>query len=128
METTFEHKFRQVGGDYGDPIEFGGIWIDDATGTMWALHVGISDMVDRTGENEGAIKLSFYRYCGAEETDVRAEFDWCDWNAIEDCCDSKGQTDPIRLFEDIGAYYGWDEIDSYPYEITVAEAKQLFGL
>ncbi len=113
---------------YGDknPWLFGGAWLcDDEVIYLEGLDV-VSDSAD---EDDDSIALEVYRF---SVTDDPSKESWVD---IEHVAAFVGmdvedfQEQPFaNQWIDIGSYYGFNELDSYPDKFTKAELSEYLGV
>jgi hypothetical protein len=104
-------RWRQVGGDFGNPIEGDGIW-----------QRGSEIVVLRNCECDGEPLWEVYE--GDLKWCRRQGMDWVNWERVAGCCgDGEISHDPLRRLEDVAGYYGWQEALGEPR--TFASRRRL---
>jgi hypothetical protein len=125
-------------GSVGDvnPIEYGGgVVFDTEHGPVLEYTRGLEDEeVDE--DDEGATELSLYRV--DIEEDALEHLNWVkpgDLKSIAQTMDrsvkelrkaakSEDVMQRVSFYEDVAGYYGWENLDSYPFKITARELEQ----
>lgn len=125
--TTSNNTFRftQVGGGFGDPVAYGGMFTDSRG--LWAAPYGFGDYSDHVfGSNEDGLQVMPVYFADLDFT-----FDdntWIDCDAVSDFigCDVTTLDAPDQI-EAVASYYGWDNFDSCPLLFTEAEMTEFWA-
>ncbi len=132
-----EHQILGRIGDV-DPIEYGGgIVFQTEYGPVLEYTRGLEgEDVDAEDDHEHSAKLPLYRV--DIDDDALKDLSWLkpdDLKSIARTMDrtvsdlrkaakSSNVMERVSFYEDVAGYYGWDNIDHYPFEIAVVELNE----
>lgn len=137
-------RWEQVGGDYGDPIVFGGYFINHKTNELWYVK-GIDFYKEPDDDpepnvyfrNKNGTRVEYYRkppdtilvYRASLTYDDPLDNGWVKWDEVLRHSGEQREPKDIPIHERIriaADYYGWANFDDYPIELTEAVLRKKF--
>src|SRR5215467_4615336 len=112
---------RQVGGDFGDPVAYGGIW---QRGDRLMIVENLADC---------GMDCDCWQTYYTDLSDIKYLDDWVKWDQVKSCCGAEeGWHSSLAKLEDAARYYGWHEVagdrDHYYLRKDVLDRLGGFGV